>query len=215
MRVTAFWIRHSSSSIDRPLQERPKWKRYCSVLLLFEPVLLQTGQRAEPGVRGMLFAAAFFVVQIGAAMGAEATTIAAANDLHGKRQVYLLGQNVGQEQAVTFEEGDLGVVQIQVKFLVHGHGGHGAVEEVEVAADFLDDGIQAAGTDQLDASVQIAVDADLTLDQLGGGANFQRFNLVEFTRMEIERARGVALPDAELAEREFVYIQKHRFSPWL
>src|SRR3984957_1743054 len=62
MRVTAFWIRHSSSSIDRPLQERPKWKRYCSVLLLFEPVLLQTGQRGEPGVRGMLFAAAFFVV---------------------------------------------------------------------------------------------------------------------------------------------------------
>src|ERR1700675_5218502 len=96
MRVTAFWIRHSSSSIDRPLQERPKWKRYCSVLLLFEPVLLQTGQRGEPGVRGILSAAAFFVVQIGAAMGAEATTIAAANDLLWKRQVYQLRQNVRQ-----------------------------------------------------------------------------------------------------------------------
>src|ERR1700722_6951002 len=148
-------------------------------------------------------------------MRTEAAAIAAADDLHGKRQINLLGQNVGQEKAVPFKKGDPGVVQIQVKFLVHGHGGHRAVEEIEIAADFLDDGIQAAGTDQLDASVQIAVDADLTFDQLGGGADFQRFNLVEFTRMENERARGVALPDAELAEREFVYIQKHRFSPWL
>src|SRR6202451_3200922 len=139
MRVTTFWIGHSSSSIDRRLQERPKWKKYCSVLLLFEPVLLQTGQRGEPGVGGMLFAAAFFVVQIGAAMRAEAAAIAAANDLHGQSQVHLLGQNIGKEQAVTFEEGDFGIVQIQVKFLVHGHGSHGAVEEVELAADFLDD----------------------------------------------------------------------------
>src|SRR5271163_1469234 len=215
MRMTTFWIGHSSSSIDRPLQERPKWKRYCSVLLLFEPVLLQTGQRGEPGVRGMLFAAAFFVVQVGAAMGAKAAAIAAADDLHGKRQVHLFGQNIGEEQTVTFEKGDFGIVQIQVKFLVHGHGSHGAVEEVEIAADFLDHGIQAARADQLDAGVEIAVDADLAFDQLGGGANFQRLDLVEFTGMEIERAGGIALPDAYLAQREFVYIQKHWLSPWL
>src|SRR5277367_2542265 len=212
MRVTAFWIRHCSSSIDRPLLERPKWKRYCSVLLLFEPVLLQTGQR---GVGCMLFAAAFFVIQVGAAMRAEAAAIAAADDLHGKRQIHLLGQNIGEEQAVTFEERDFSVVQIQVEFLVHGHGSHGAVEEIEIAADFFDHGIQAARADQLDAGVQIAVDADLAFDQLGGGANFQRLDLVEFTGMEIERAGGIALPDAYLAQREFVYIQKHWLSPWL
>src|SRR5271156_5890304 len=195
MRVTAFWIRHCSSSIDRPLLERPKWKRYCSVLLLFEPVLLQTGQRGKPGVGGMLFAAAFFVIQVGAAMRAEAAAIAAADDLHGKRQIHLLGQNIGEEQAVTFEERDFSVVQIQVDFFVHG--------------------IQAARADQLDAGVQIAVDADLAFDQPGGGANFQRLDLVEFTGMEIERAGGIALPDAYLAQREFVYIQKHWLSPWL
>src|SRR5271156_3946464 len=193
MRVTAFWIRHCSSSIDRPLLERPKWKRYCSVLLLFEPVLLQTG----------------------AAMRAEAAAIAAADDLHGKGQIHLLGQNVGEEEAVAFKEGDLGIVQIQVEFLVHGHGSHGAVEEIEIAADFFDHGIQAARADQLDAGVQVAVDADLAFDQLGGGANFQRLDLVEFTGMEIERAGGIALPDAYLAQREFVYIQKHWLSPWL
>src|SRR6202034_1762635 len=128
----------------------------------------------------------------------------AANHLHGKRQIHLFGQNIGQEQAITFEEGDFGVVQIQVKFLVHRHGSHGAVEEIEIAADFLDDGIQAAGADQLDAGVQVAVDADLAFDQLGGGANLQRLDLVEFTGMEIERTRSVALPDADLTQREFV-----------
>src|SRR6202050_1366200 len=209
MRVTAFWIRHSSSSIDRPPPERPKWKRYCSVLLLFEPVLLETGQRGEPGVRGMLFTTAFFVIQIGAAMGAEAAAIAAADDLHGEGAVYFLGQNIGQKQAVTFEEGDFGVVQIQVKFLVHGHGSHGAVEEVEIAADFLDDSIQAAGADQLDAGVEVSVVAGLDFAEPEGGANFQRLDLVEFTGMEIEGARGVALPDADLAQREFVDIEKH------
>src|SRR6202451_4089759 len=135
MRVTTFWIGHSSSSIDRPLPERPKWKRYCSVLLLFEPVLLQTGQRGKPGVGGMLFTAAFFVIQIGAAMGAEAAAIAAADDLHGEGEIYLFSQNIGQETAAPFEEGDFGVVQIPGKFLVPGHGSHGAVEEVEIAAD--------------------------------------------------------------------------------
>src|SRR5580704_12169506 len=215
MRVTAFWIRHCSSSIDRPLLERPKWKRYCSVLLLFEPVLLETGQRGKPGVGGMLFAAAFFVIQIGTAMRAKAAAIAAANDLHRERQIHLLGQNVGEKQAVTFEEGNLGIVQIQVELLVHGHGSHRAVEEVEIAADFFNHGIQAAGADQFDAGVQIAVDADLAFDQLGGGADFQRLDLVEFTGMEIERAGGIALPDAYLAQRKLVDIQKHWLSPWL
>src|SRR5271163_1882232 len=104
-------------------------------------------------------------------MGAKAAAIAAADDLHGESQIHLLGQDVGEEQAVTFEEGDFGIVQIEVKFLVYGHGGHGAVEEIEIAADFLDDGIQAAGADQLNTGVQIAVDADLAFDELGGGAN--------------------------------------------
>ena len=148
-------------------------------------------------------------------MRAEAAAIAAANDLHGKRQIHLFGQNVRQEQAVAFKEGNFSVIQIQMKFLVHGHGCHGAVEEIEIAADLFDHGIEAAGANQLDAGVQIAVDADLPFDQFGGGADFQRLDLVEFTGMEIERAGGIALPDAYLAQREFVDIQKHWLSPWL
>src|ERR1700740_495930 len=105
--------------------------------------------------------------------------------------------------------------QIKVKFLAHGHGSHGAVEEIEIAADFFDDRIKATRADQLDAGVQIAVDADLAFDQLRGGADFQRLDLVKFAGMEIERAGGIALPDAYLAQREFVDIQKHWLSPWL
>jgi hypothetical protein len=86
--------------------------------LLFEPVLLQASQWSEARIGSVLFAAALFVIQVGTAVGAQAPAIAAADNLHRKREIYLLGEDVGQEQAVAFKESDFGVVQIEVKFLV-------------------------------------------------------------------------------------------------
>ena len=133
-------------------------------------------------------------------MGAKAAAIARADHLHGQREVHLLGQNVGQKQAVAFEEGDLGVVQIQVDFVVLRDRGHGAVEEIEIAADLLDHRVQAARANQLDARVQVAVDADLPFDKFRRCTNFQGFDLPEFAGMKIERSRGIAFPDADLAD---------------
>ena len=61
--------------------------------------------------------------------------------------------------------------------------------------------------------MQVAVNADLPFHQLGRGANFEWFHLPELPGMEIQRSRGVALPDAHLPNGEFIYIQKHWLSP--
>ena len=162
----------------------------------------------------MFLAAAFLVIQIGATVRAETAAIAAADDFHRQREIYLFGEDVREEQAVTFEEGDFGVVEIQVKFFINRDGGHWPVIQIEIAADFLDDRIQAARADQLDACVKVAIDADLPFDELGSRADLERFNLAELTGMEIERSGSVTLPDAELAYGEFVDVEKHGFSPY-
>ena len=109
------------------------------------------------------------------------------------------------------KKADLRIIQIQLEFFVPGDRGHGPVEKVEIAADFLDHRVQAARADQLDPRVQVADDADLAFHQLRRGADFQRLHLPEFAGMEIQRPRGVAFPDAGFPYGEFVHIQKHEF----
>jgi hypothetical protein len=163
----------------------------------------------------VLLATTLFVIQIGATVGAKAAAIAAADDFHGQGEQNLLGQDVGEEKAIAFEKGHFGVVKIQVIFVVGGDGSHGLVVQIEIAADFFDDGVQAAGADHFDPGVQVAIDADLAFDELGGRADLERFNLMEFSRMKIERTGKITLPDAGFSDGEFVYVQKHlrpRFS---
>src|SRR4029077_12776814 len=87
------------------------------------------------------------------------------------------------------------------------------VVEVEIAADFLDDAIEAAGANQFDPCVNVAVDPDLGIDELGRGANFERLDLAEIAGVKVEGARGIALPDADFPECEFVDVEKHAISP--
>ena len=171
--------------------------------MLFEPVLLEPGERGKPGIGTVLLAAAFFVVEVGAAVRAKATAIAAADHLHGNREVDLLGQNVREEQALALEEGYLGIVQIQVKLFV-GEGGHGAVVEIEIAADSLRPPFEAARANQFDAGVEVAVKADLALDKFRCCTDFERFYLPELTGVKIERAGRIAFPDSSFADSEFV-----------
>src|SRR6476661_2871583 len=67
------------------------------ILLLFEPVLLQTRQGRRTGIGCMAFTAAFLVIQIHSALRAQATAIAAADGLHRQGQENLFGQHVGQK----------------------------------------------------------------------------------------------------------------------
>src|SRR5262249_6095968 len=115
-----------------------------------------------------------------------------------------------QKQAVAFEETDLRILQIQMHFLFARDRSHGAVQQVEIAADLFDHCVEAASAYQLDARVQVPVNPNLTVDQLRRRPHLQRLNLPELARMEIERPRRVALPDARLAYREFVNVKKHR-----
>ena len=53
-------------------------------------------------------------------MRTQAFAVAAADDLHGNRQQNLFGQHIGQEEAVAFKEGDLGIVQLQAELFLPG-----------------------------------------------------------------------------------------------
>lgn len=161
----------------------------------------------------MGLAAAFIVIQIYAAMRAKAAAIAAADYFHGNRQIHLLGQDIRQEESLAFEERDVRIVEIEVELLILVHGGHWPVIEIEVAADLFHHGIQAAGANQLNAGVQVAEHTNLPVNKFCRCTDFQRFDLAELARVEVECTWGVALPDANLPDAEFVYVQKHCFSP--
>src|SRR5487761_288392 len=160
----------------------------------------------------MGFAAALFLVQVYPAVRAKSPAIAAANHFHGKRQIHLFGEHIGEEQAVTLEKRNLRIIQIQTEFLIPADRRHGAVEQVEILADFLDHGLQAPGANQFQPRVERAIDPDLIVDKLRRCANIQRLDLVKIAGMEIERSRSVILPDANLPRGEFVYVEKHEKS---
>ncbi|MFY9528608.1 MAG: hypothetical protein WBC04_19075 [Candidatus Acidiferrales bacterium] len=161
----------------------------------------------------MGFASAFVVVQVDAALRAKAPAIAAAYHLHWQREIDLLGQDVSEEQAVAFEKPYLGVIHVQMNFVLAGKRSRGTVEEVEVLADLFNDRVETTRTHKLKPRMQGPVDADLPIDQLRRCAHFQGLHLPEFTGVKIERAGDIALPNARLMKGEFVYINKHKAFP--
>ena len=93
-------------------------------LLLFEPVLFQARQRRNTRICCMAFTAAFLVVQVHAALGAQTAAIAAADGLHGQCQKNLLGQDIGQKHSFPLKKRDFGIVQLQTFLFFLGHRQH-------------------------------------------------------------------------------------------
>lgn len=169
-------------------------------LLLFEPVLFQTRQRRHTWIGCVTFTAAFLVIQIHSALRTKTAAIAAANRLHGQSQKDLFGQNVCQEHAFALEKRNFGVVQLQAFFFFLGHGSQGLVEEVKFASDILMDGFQAAGADHFEPGMQLPCYTDLAFYQFGGRTHLERLRLAEVSGAVVHRSRGIALPDANLAD---------------
>src|SRR5208282_2471356 len=95
LRMTSLWIRHDAPLAGRDFTRPEVQNPSVAYLLLFEPVLLEAGQRCEAGIGRVLLATAFLVVEVGAAVRAKSAAIASADHLHGERQIHLLGQHVG------------------------------------------------------------------------------------------------------------------------
>jgi hypothetical protein len=71
----------------------PFWIRHDLFLKLFQ-FIFDVGQRRPTRIGRALYTSAGFDIQIFSASGAEAAAALVANDLHRKRQQYLLAQNV-------------------------------------------------------------------------------------------------------------------------
>ena len=57
--------------------------------------------------------------------------------------------------------------------------------------------------------MKCAADADLPLDQFGGGSYLQRLELPEVTGAKVKGTGRVTLADPDLANREFFDVEKH------
>jgi hypothetical protein len=168
-------------------------------LLLFEPVLFQTRQRRRAWIGCVTFTAAFLVVQIHSALGAQPPAIASADRLHRQSQEDLFGQNIGQEHSFALEKRDFGVVELQTLLFFLGHGSQRLVKEVKFARNILMDGFQAARAHHLQPGVQLPRYTDLPFDEFGCRAYLERLCLPEVAGPVVNRSRGVAFPDANLA----------------
>src|SRR5208282_766892 len=171
------------------------------------------GELGEPWIGRMGLAVAILVVQVGAALRAQAPAIAPADGLHGDGQVHLLGQGIGEEEAGAFEESHFRLFFVQLDLLFGADRVHGTVEEIEIAADLLGYGVEAAGAHQLDARVQLATEANLPVHEFGGGTHLKDVRLTEVFRVVINRAGWIELLDAELPDRQFLDVEEHRWSP--
>src|SRR5271156_254916 len=157
----------------------------------------------------MLLAPAFFVIEVHSTMRTKPAAIATANHLHGQSQIHLLSQNIRKKHPIAFKETNVSFIQIQLRLILFRDGSHRAVEEIEVPADFLSNGIEAARTNQLKLSMQIPSNADLPVKQFRRSPHFEGFYLSEIRRMKIDGSRSISLPYPGLVQREFVNIKKH------
>ena len=90
--------------------------------------------------------------------------------------------------------------------------GERRIKQVKRAADFFDHRFQAARADQLDFRFEVALDANLPVQQFRGRRDFQRLDLLNFRRMVVNAARSIDLPDAQLADGQFLDVKEHLFS---
>src|SRR5205823_8195742 len=128
-----------------------------------QPVLLEARERSQTGIRRVGLTAALFVVEVRATTRAKAPAVASANDLHGQSQNHLLSQNIRQKEPLSFKKSNLGIVFFEPRLFRLQAFGQRAVEQVEAAIHFLDDGIQTACAHQLDLSFDFSGDTDLPL----------------------------------------------------
>src|SRR5882672_9396877 len=73
----------------------------------------------------------------------------------------------------------------------------------------FDDRIQAARTNHFNFCFELALDTNLAFEQLCRSSDFDRRDLLDFRRVKVDAARGIALPDAQLANREILNIEEH------
>jgi len=148
----------------------------------------------------MTFTAAFLIVQIHAALGAKTAAITPANRFHRQGKQDLLGQDIGQKHPFAFEKGDLRVVELQSLLFFLGNRSERLIKKIKFPGDILMDRFQAACADHLQPGMKLSRNSDLSLDKFGRGADFERFGLAEVARAVIHSSRGIALPDADLAD---------------
>src|SRR5579884_542417 len=177
--------------------------------VLLRPLQAHALQWSQPWVQHPGCTATLLAIQIGAAMRAQPPAVAPADHLHWNSQIDLLGQNVGQKQSIPLEKSNFRLLETELHLLLARRPAGRAVDEVEIPAQVLVDGFQAAGAGQLEPGVQRTENMNLAIDQLGGGLDGQRLDLTKLRRVEVQAARGIRLADRQSAHRKFMDIKEH------
>src|SRR5579859_4387950 len=140
-------------------------------------------------------AGALFLVQILAAVQAQALAVFAASYFQRQRQQHLLAQNVLEQNSVALIIADFGFSVRHRKLVASGVGSEGAVEQFEVALYVLLHRLKAAGALQFEAHGQAPSQADvlnnlmlavMLLDQFGASRGLQGRALAGFASQIID-----------------------------
>src|SRR5450432_3109535 len=208
--MPTFRVRHSTTPYSA------RWRRYDRAaarnLLFFQPVLLEARERGQTWVRRVSLTPALFMIQVGTTIGAQTAAVALADDLEGQRQKHLLFDYIGQEESFTLEKSNFSIVVFELVFFGLFVLGQRRVEKIERAVYFFDDRLEATRALQLDFSVQLAFDANLAFEELGGGGYFEGIELLDLRGMEIDTTRRVGLAYSQLAYRKLLDVKEHVFS---
>src|SRR5580693_8214753 len=148
------------------------------------------------------------MVQISTAIWAQSPAVTLANDLQGQSQQHLFSQNIRQKESIAFKKGNFRIVVLQPIFFRLCAFGQRSIEEIEGAVHVFDDRFEAARTGHFDLGLELAFDANLALQKFGRGGDFQSRDLLDLGRMEIDAARSVGLPDTQLSNGEFFYVEE-------
>src|SRR5580692_8691084 len=157
----------------------------------------------------MSLAAALFVIQICAAIGAESAAVTAADDLHRQSQQDLLTKYVCQEQPFPLKKPNLCVAFLQLRLFGTLPVRQRAIEKIERAMHFIDNRLEATSAHHLDLSLDFAGNPNLAFDQFRGRRNFQRFDLLHFRGLVIDAAGRVTLADDLFPDSKVLDIKKH------
>src|SRR5580698_5201856 len=153
------------------------------------------------------------MVQISTAIWAQSPAVTLANDLQGQSQQHLFSQNIRQKESIAFKKGNFRIVVLEPVFFRLRAFGKRSIEEVKRAVHVFDDRFKAARANHFDLGFELAFDANLAFEKFGRGGDFQSRDLLDLGRMEIDAARGVGLPDTQLPNREFFYIEEQVSDP--
>src|SRR5713226_1248722 len=87
-----------------------------------------------------------------------------------------------------------------------------AVEEIEGTTHVFHNRLKTAGAHELHFRLDFAGNPNLAVEQLRGGIDLQRLDLLDLCGLVVDAARSIVFPDGQLTDGQVLNIKEHVYS---